>query len=70
MPYSRDVADQRRKYGENMLRKKDEHLAKQTQHEEETQARLETARQIRLEEKQRQETLEVSSFQKNLSIHD
>ncbi|KAF5374557.1 hypothetical protein D9757_010165 [Collybiopsis confluens] len=58
VPYSRDIADQRRKYGENMLRKKDEHLSAQTQHEGETQARLDAARQMRQEEKQRVEALE------------
>ncbi|KIK69347.1 hypothetical protein GYMLUDRAFT_214453 [Collybiopsis luxurians FD-317 M1] len=58
VPYSRDIADQRRKYGENMLRKKDDHLSAQTKFEGETQARLDQARQIRLEEKQRMEALE------------
>lgn len=60
VPYSRDIADQRRKYGDNMLRKGDEHLTSQRQHEEEAQARLEAARRKRQEEKERQEGLEVS----------
>lgn len=60
VPYSRDIADQRRKYGDNMLRKGDEHLASQRLFEEEVQSRLDTARRKRQEEKERQEELEVS----------
>ena len=59
VPYSRDIADQRRKYGDNMLRKGDEHLASQRQYESETQAKLDAARRRRQEEKERQEALEV-----------
>ncbi|KAL6301253.1 RNA polymerase II-associated protein [Sparassis latifolia] len=58
VPYNRDIADQRRKYGDNMLRRCDEHLATQKQWEEEAQAKLEGARQKRQEEKQRLEALE------------
>ena len=61
VPYSRDIADQRRKYGDNMLKKGDEHLASQKQFEDEAQARLEAARQKRQEEKERQEALEVGT---------
>lgn len=60
VPYSRDIADQRRKYGDNMLRKGDEHLEKQRQFEADTQAKLEEARRKRQEEKDRLEALEVS----------
>jgi RNA polymerase-associated protein CTR9 len=60
VPYSRDIADQRRKYGDNMLRKGDEHLEKQRQFEAETQAKLEDARRKRQEEKDRLEALEVN----------
>ncbi|KAJ3802188.1 RNA polymerase II-associated protein [Lentinula aff. detonsa] len=63
VPYSRDIADQRRKYGENMLRKKDDHLAAQTKYEGETQARLDAARQTRFEERQRQEALEKEKME-------
>jgi hypothetical protein len=59
VPYSRELADQRRKYGDNMLRKGDEHLATQRQFESETQAKLDAARQKRQEERDRQEALEV-----------
>ncbi|KAM6502121.1 RNA polymerase II-associated protein [Amanita muscaria] len=58
VPYSRDIADQRRKYGESMLRKADEHIAAQQQYEAETHAKLEAARRKRQEEKDRQEALE------------
>jgi RNA polymerase-associated protein CTR9 len=61
VPYSRDIADQRRKYGESMLRKADEHLATQRQFEAEAQARLSSVRQKRQEEKERQEAIEVST---------
>ncbi|KAJ4488867.1 RNA polymerase II-associated protein [Lentinula edodes] len=63
VPYSRDIADQRRKYGENMLRKKDDHISSQTKHEGETQARLDSARQIRFEERQRQEAVEKEKME-------
>jgi RNA polymerase-associated protein CTR9 len=61
VPYSRDIADQRRKYGDNMLRKGDEHLTSQRQYESEAQAKLDTARRRRQEEKERQEALEVEN---------
>lgn len=59
LPYNAELADQRRKYGESMLRRADEHLTAQREFEAEAQARLEAARQKRQEEKQRQEALEV-----------
>ncbi|KAF9232678.1 hypothetical protein BU15DRAFT_80981 [Melanogaster broomeanus] len=58
LPYNIELADQRRKYGESMLRRADEHLATQKEFEAEAQARLDAARQKRQEEKQRQEALE------------
>jgi RNA polymerase-associated protein CTR9 len=60
LPYSRDIADQRRKYGESLLRKAHEHIALQEAHEAEVKERLNVARQKRQEEKDRTETLEVS----------
>ena len=59
VPYNREIADQRRKYGDIMLRKSEEHLAAQRQFEAEAQAKLEAARQKRQEERDRQEALEV-----------
>ncbi|KAF9464960.1 RNA polymerase II-associated protein [Collybia nuda] len=58
IPYNRDIADQRRKYGDNMLKKGDEHLASQRQFEAESQARLDAARRKRQDEKERQDALE------------
>ncbi|KAG1735969.1 hypothetical protein EDB19DRAFT_1896149 [Suillus lakei] len=58
VPYSRDIADQRRKYGESMLRRGDEHLATQKEFEAEAQAKLEAARQRRQMEKDKVEALE------------
>lgn len=62
VPYSRDIADQRRKYGESMLRRGDEHLATQKEFEIEAQAKLDAARQRRQMEKEKLETLEVRVF--------
>lgn len=59
LPYSRDIADQRRKYGDGVLRRCDEHLASQRQYEAEVQAKVEAARQKRQAEKEKQEALEV-----------
>ncbi|KAF7357881.1 Tetratricopeptide repeat protein 1 [Mycena venus] len=58
VPYSREIADQRRKYGDTMLRRSEEHLAAQKQHESEQQAKMDSARQKRQEEKERQGALE------------
>ena len=59
VPYSREIADQRRKYGENMLRRCEEHLATQRQWEAESQAKIEAARLRRQQEKERQDEVEV-----------
>ena len=53
VPYSREIADQRRKYGESILRRADEQLAQQEQHEAAQEARLAGARQKRLDEKRK-----------------
>jgi len=53
VPYDRDIADQRRKYGESMLRKGDDHLATQQRYESEQEARLAGARLKRQEDKER-----------------
>jgi len=65
LPYSREIADQRRKYGESMLRKGAEHLGTQEQYEAEVREKLDTARQKRQEEKERVSALEACfSFQR------
>ncbi|KAJ7646672.1 RNA polymerase II-associated protein [Roridomyces roridus] len=58
VPYSRDLADQRRRYGDIMLRKSEEHLATQKQVEADIQAKMDSARQKRQEERDRLEALE------------
>lgn len=62
VPYSRDIADQRRKYGESMLRRGDEHLATQKEFEAEAQAKLVAARLRRQMEKDKLEAIEVRCF--------
>jgi hypothetical protein len=54
-----------------MLRKAEEHLTNQRQFEAENQARLETARRIRQEERDRQDALAVSLifFPSQLRLH-
>jgi RNA polymerase-associated protein CTR9 len=59
LPYNRDIADQRRKYGDIMLRKADEHLVAQRKYEAEQLARIEAGRRKREDEKRRQEEEEV-----------
>jgi len=58
VPYDWEIADQRRKYGDSMLRRGDEHLATQRVYEDEQEAKLAVARQRRQEEKERQTALE------------
>ncbi|KAI0081989.1 RNA polymerase II-associated protein [Panus rudis PR-1116 ss-1] len=58
VPYSKEIADERRKYGQNVLRRCEEHLVQQKQYEDEQQAKYELARQRRQEEKEKQEALE------------
>ncbi|EJD02630.1 TPR-like protein [Fomitiporia mediterranea MF3/22] len=53
VPYSREIADQRRKYGESILRRADEQVTAQEQHEAAQEARLAEARQKRLDEKRK-----------------
>ncbi|PPQ83611.1 hypothetical protein CVT25_006296 [Psilocybe cyanescens] len=62
--YDRDIADNRRKYGDGLLRKAEEHLKNQRQYEAETQSRLEAARQRRQEEKERHDALERERAEK------
>lgn len=62
VPYDRDLAEERKKYADSMLRRAEEHLSAQRQHEGEQAARLEGARQRRAAERERIETLEVRFF--------
>ncbi|TXT09174.1 hypothetical protein VHUM_02648 [Vanrija humicola] len=53
LPYDADMADQRARYGEGLLRKAPEQVAKQEAFEGETAARVEEARRVRAEEQER-----------------
>lgn len=59
LPYSRDIADQRRRYGDTMLRKRAEQVTRQEEYEREVNAKYDAARQRRQEEKERAEAAEV-----------
>jgi RNA polymerase-associated protein CTR9 len=61
VPYDRDLAEERKKYADSMLRRAEEHLSAQRQYEAEQAARLEGARQKRAAERERIELLEVRS---------
>lgn len=53
LPYDADMADQRARYGEGLLRKAPEQVAKQEAFEGETAARVEEARRVRAAEQER-----------------
>lgn len=53
LPYDADLADQRARYGEGLLRKAPQQIAKQEEYESETAARVEEARRLRAEEQAR-----------------
>lgn len=59
VPYDRDLAEERKKYADSMLRRAEEHLSAQRQYEAEQAARMEGARQRRAAERERVEALEV-----------
>jgi len=58
VPYDRDLAEQRMKYGEGMLRRAEEQIANQRQFEDEAREKLDAVRQKRLEERLRLEAIE------------
>jgi len=58
LPYNTDIANERRKYGDTMLRKSTDQLAAQEKYETENRARLEVARKARQEEKDRQDAIQ------------
>ncbi|KIO17833.1 hypothetical protein M407DRAFT_84591 [Tulasnella calospora MUT 4182] len=53
LPYSKDLADQRRKYGESLLRRAEDHLSRQYEYERENAAQVEAARKAREDEAER-----------------
>lgn len=60
LPYDADLADQRARYGDGLLRKAPEQMARQEAYEGETQARVEEARKARAAEQERIQAAEVS----------
>jgi RNA polymerase-associated protein CTR9 len=59
LPYSREMAGQRRKYGDSLKRRGDEQLAIQRDFEADAQAKLDAARQRRQAERDQREAEEV-----------
>ena len=60
LPYDADLADQRARYGDGLLRRAPAEIEKQTAYEGEAQARVEEARRIREEEQRKLQEAEVS----------
>jgi len=59
LPYDKNIADQRRKYGDNMMKKAEENLQTQRQYDTEKADKLAYAKKLRQEEKEKQDALEV-----------
>lgn len=59
LPYDADLADQRARYGDGLLRKAPEQIARQEAYEGETAARVEEARKARAAEQERIQAAEV-----------
>ncbi|CAD6588341.1 MAG: hypothetical protein TREMPRED_005031, partial [Tremellales sp. Tagirdzhanova-0007] len=60
LPYDADLADQRARYGDGLLRKAPEQMSRQEAFEGETQARVEEARKTRAEEQARIQAAEAA----------
>ena len=60
LPYSRDIADQRHTYGNNLLRRADESLQKQREYENTINAEHESTRRMLQEKRERKEAEMVS----------
>ena len=52
LPYNKEIADQRRKYGESMLRKSEGHMTLQIEYERKAQAAIESAKRLQDEKTQ------------------
>lgn len=68
MPYDADLADQRARYGDGLLRRAPEQLERQQTYEHEAAARVEEARRIREAEKVKLQEAEVS--RKLMPVHE
>lgn len=62
VPYDKEMADERRKYGDSVLRKADEHLATQRQYDSGVQDKLDAARQRRQLERDRLQDAQVRTI--------
>lgn len=62
LPYDKNIADQRRKYGDNMMKKAEEHLQTQRQYDAGKAEKLAYAKKLRQEEREKQEALEVCNL--------
>lgn len=62
VPYDPEVARHRRKYGDTLLRKADDHLSNQRAFEEDQQRRVEEAKKRREEDREKKEALTVCCF--------
>ncbi|KAL7422109.1 protein required for normal CLN1 and CLN2 G1 cyclin expression [Cryptotrichosporon argae] len=60
LPYDADLADQRARYGEGLLRRAPEQLERQETYESEAKARVEEARKLRAEEQARIQAAEAA----------
>lgn len=60
LPYDADLADQRARYGDGLLRRAPEQVSRQEAYESEAQARVEEARKLRAAEQERIRAAEVS----------
>jgi len=62
LPYDADLADQRARYGDGLLRRAPEQITKQEAYESEAHARVEAVRKLRAAEQERIRAAEVCSF--------
>lgn len=65
LPYDKDLADQRARYGETLLRKAPDQVYKQEEYENEAAARVEEVRKIRAEEQAKIQAAEVCHLSPN-----
>jgi RNA polymerase-associated protein CTR9 len=61
LPYDKDLADQRARYGDGLLRKAPEQIYKQEEYENEAAARVDEVRRLRVEEQAKIQAAEVSN---------
>ena len=62
LPYDADLADQRARYGDGLLKRAPEQMSRQEAYEGEAQARVEQARRARAEEQARIQAAEVGPY--------